>query len=473
MDSIYPDASKTFRDYADDESGATPSMNLVEKLFSGQSKANLNSSTKTTFVTRKNINDLLNLCKECEMRFIGPAVEKPFRTVISIVTKIPWHNTSILSTIHRDHIFEMLKLSLDIAQEKLKENVADFAPSIINDMICCGMCVSGFTEKQKLSLLTATIYMELLDLNSKSFLGGPALCHRKKVIGCRFSFIVQMDESPTTLPDECAQAPPTTESAETSELTAKSIEAADEPESPVDKDAIIVDLREQVATLTKKVAELEAKLAFAESNEPSEKPKPALVHVTKGRANPHRKKESAVAKSEEEVVGSSLRSNDDTETDDGGNASPVDVKKKIAHIGGVSAFGGAGFNPFAMGGSPNAAQLKTRSSTSDKSGGLTEEAEAEAVEKFDEIRQWATTVLQGAVTFEYAVKAKAGKFVFIHKENLGQYFKACASAGVTETFDYEDLVTEGRHSGILWQLLSVKKIAETKAAASIGVGDKE
>ncbi|KAJ3338872.1 hypothetical protein HDU83_007863 [Entophlyctis luteolus] len=285
-----------------------------------------------------------------------------------------------------------------------------------------------------------------------------------------------MDESPTTLPDECAQAPPTTESAETSELTAKSIEAADEPESPVDKDAIIVDLREQVATLTKKVAELEAKLAFAESNEPSEKPKPALVHVTKGRANPHRKKESAVAKSEEEVVGSSLRSNDDTETDDGGNASPVDVKKKIAHIGGVSAFGGAGFNPFAMGGSPNAAQLKTRSSTSDKSGGLTEEAEAEAVEKFDEIRQWATTVLQGAVTFgnspqtfcgetlrdgsvlcrlvsalfpEYAVKAKAGKFVFIHKENLGQYFKACASAGVTETFDYEDLVTEGRHSGIL------------------------
>ncbi|KAJ3110945.1 hypothetical protein HK100_002865 [Physocladia obscura] len=114
------------------------------------------ASTNSIYLTRKDITDIVGLCKDCKMQFSGAAIERPFRAVISILSKIPWHLTNSISTIHRDHIFEMLKLSLENANTVLDENNTALPRTIINDLIRCGMCVPGFTEKQKVALLSAS-----------------------------------------------------------------------------------------------------------------------------------------------------------------------------------------------------------------------------------------------------------------------------------------------------------------------------
>ncbi|KAJ3230073.1 hypothetical protein HDU81_004800 [Chytriomyces hyalinus] len=108
------------------------------------------------FLTRKNISDLLRLCKEAKVLFSGASIMRPFRTVISILTKLPWHWTQSISTIHRDHIFELLKLCTEAALLLLEENTPDFDPRIIMELVRCSMCVPGFTEKQKVAILTLT-----------------------------------------------------------------------------------------------------------------------------------------------------------------------------------------------------------------------------------------------------------------------------------------------------------------------------
>ncbi|ORY47752.1 hypothetical protein BCR33DRAFT_848462 [Rhizoclosmatium globosum] len=108
------------------------------------------------FLTRQNINSLLLLCREANTRFAGKSVEKPFRWVISVLTKVPWHMTESISTIHRDHLFEMLKLSLDYAKTLLQDPHSQLDPDIVSQLIRCALCVPGFTEKQKVAVLNAS-----------------------------------------------------------------------------------------------------------------------------------------------------------------------------------------------------------------------------------------------------------------------------------------------------------------------------
>ncbi|KAJ3409435.1 hypothetical protein HDU80_000963 [Chytriomyces hyalinus] len=91
------------------------------------------------FLTRKNISDLLRLCKEAKVLFSGASIMRPFRTVISILTKLPWHWTQAISTIHRDHIFELLKLCTEAALVLLEENTPKFDPCIIMELVRCSI----------------------------------------------------------------------------------------------------------------------------------------------------------------------------------------------------------------------------------------------------------------------------------------------------------------------------------------------
>ncbi|KAI8620387.1 hypothetical protein BC830DRAFT_1099376 [Chytriomyces sp. MP71] len=267
-------------------------------------------------------------------------------------------------------------------------------------------------------------------------------------------------------------------------------------EESVDKDAVIAALRDEVASLKANVSALEARLAIADrANEAHAQPK--LVHANKGRANPRKAKATLLAdkESNDKDEDEKEESNDEDVTEHKENEpeTPEQVeksfKKKITTMGGVSMFGGAapGFNPFA-GASPTSIQLKARPSvTASASNAGTSEADAaEAVLKLDETRNWIATTLadesvksadiafgsellkDGSILCRlvstlfpnHAVKSKPGKFIFIHKENLGNYFKACSSAGVTETFDYEDLTDKERVGYVILQLQSLKQKAE-------------
>jgi hypothetical protein len=71
-----------------------------------------NSGCCPPFITREEINSLLVVCKNYKLHFSRKCAERPFENIISVITKYPWHQTHLITTMHRDHIYEMLKLSI-------------------------------------------------------------------------------------------------------------------------------------------------------------------------------------------------------------------------------------------------------------------------------------------------------------------------------------------------------------------------
>ncbi|KAJ1555292.1 hypothetical protein HK096_004993, partial [Nowakowskiella sp. JEL0078] len=62
-----------------------------------------------TMLTREEISAILLTCRYYKLHFSRKCAERPFENIISILCKIPWQVTDAVSTVHRDHIFEMLK----------------------------------------------------------------------------------------------------------------------------------------------------------------------------------------------------------------------------------------------------------------------------------------------------------------------------------------------------------------------------
>ncbi|KAJ3128026.1 hypothetical protein HK100_009421 [Physocladia obscura] len=294
---------------------------------------------------------------------------------------------------------------------------------------------------------------------------------------------------------EAAEKTETVETVETVE-----VEETETRETPgdgdgnggADKDATIRQLRDQVARLTLKVEQLEAEAAAHALASSAPRPKPLLAHPARGRATPHRKLQKPSTADPD--ADSDLHPDPDPDAADTENPdttdptaesvpdsppSQPDLRKKIASMGGVSAFGAVGFNPFA-GGSPSSVLLKPRSSDANAN-------ESEAVDalanKFEDVRDWIASTLDSnpdlsatssvsnsnpianadrdtffallkdgnilcrliSVLFPaHAVKPKPGKFVFIHKENVASYLKACSAAGIAPFFDYDDLINESK-----------------------------
>ncbi|KAJ3240467.1 hypothetical protein HDU81_003608 [Chytriomyces hyalinus] len=262
-----------------------------------------------------------------------------------------------------------------------------------------------------------------------------------------------------------------------------------------DTAALIASLRNQVAVLTAKNADLEARLALAEQSVRANA-QPKLVHPAKSRPNPRRTNATAASnpstedkENEKDTDPESTTKNtaDQETTDEPVVSEESQFKKKINTMGGVSMFGGAapGFNPFAGGGSPTAIHLKARSSVADSSN----DTEAkEAVAKLDEVREWMAGVLSdesiksdsvvfgaellkdGSVLCRLVsalfpsnpAKFKPGKFIFIHKENMSNFQKSCSAVGVAPTFEYDDLLDEKRVGYVLLQLLNLKQKSEVQ-----------
>ncbi|KAJ3025583.1 UNVERIFIED_CONTAM: Anaphase-promoting complex subunit 5 [Siphonaria sp. JEL0065] len=282
--------------------------------------------------------------------------------------------------------------------------------------------------------------------------------------------------------------------------TVEVVKHIEEQKEEQDKDAIIAALHAQVANLTEKIATLEAKLALNErAAEANAAPK--LVHANKGRAAPRRVKVATTTESGDEQ---------DTQANSDAAASPVpqqenaepeetttpqqEARKKIANMGGVSMFGGAaGFNPFANGASPTNVLLKSRSSVTSGAGGASGPSKsdiADALAKFDEVRDWVATSLgedeavknSTSATFyseilkdgsilcrlvstlfpSHAVKFKPGKFLFIHKENLTVYqlSKITLISHVDAVFDMAEAIVTGSNAIDSENYLVLKRTSE-------------
>ncbi|KAG0179607.1 hypothetical protein DFQ29_001893 [Apophysomyces sp. BC1021] len=109
---------------------AIPPASEVVKTMS--TAAGGGGSTCPPFITREEINSLLVVCKNY---------------------KYPWHQAHLITTMHRDHIYEMLKLSIESLKVHLSKDYVQIEPTLLERLTRAGVMCSAFTERQKMTLL--------------------------------------------------------------------------------------------------------------------------------------------------------------------------------------------------------------------------------------------------------------------------------------------------------------------------------
>ncbi|KAG0235469.1 hypothetical protein BGW42_005255 [Actinomortierella wolfii] len=105
------------------------------------------------FVTRDEINALLVVCRNYKLHFSRKCAERPFENILSIITKYPWHQPQLVLPLHRDHIFELLKLSIESLRVHLSKDFHTIHPTLLERMVRCAILTPAFTERQKAMVL--------------------------------------------------------------------------------------------------------------------------------------------------------------------------------------------------------------------------------------------------------------------------------------------------------------------------------
>ncbi|KAF9168374.1 hypothetical protein DFQ26_008997 [Actinomortierella ambigua] len=119
------------------------------------SQSTLFSSNPATppFVTRDEINALLVVCRNYKLHFSRKCAERPFENILSIIAKYPWHRPQLVLPLHRDHIFELLKLSIESLRMHLSKDFHTIHPTLLARMVRCAILTPAFTERQKAMVL--------------------------------------------------------------------------------------------------------------------------------------------------------------------------------------------------------------------------------------------------------------------------------------------------------------------------------
>ncbi|KAI8917017.1 hypothetical protein DFJ77DRAFT_547854 [Powellomyces hirtus] len=152
VDVLFPHRAGHFKETKIMEHDSCPEDAYGEGgLMSGQPLAT--SSKEGVFLLREEINALLLVCRNYKLHFSRKCAERPFENIISIISKVPWHEPHLISTSHRDHLFEMLKLALESLRVHLDRYDHNIDETLMERMVRAGLCVPLFTERQKVTLL--------------------------------------------------------------------------------------------------------------------------------------------------------------------------------------------------------------------------------------------------------------------------------------------------------------------------------
>ncbi|KAL9538957.1 hypothetical protein PS6_011397 [Mucor atramentarius] len=134
---------------------AIPPPNEVVRTMTTAAGGGSNSGCPP-FITREEINSLLVVCKNYKLHFSRKCAERPFENIISVIAKYPWHQTHLISTMHRDHIYEMLKLSIESLKTHLAKDYVQIDTTLLERLVRAGIMCPAFTERQKTTLLQAS-----------------------------------------------------------------------------------------------------------------------------------------------------------------------------------------------------------------------------------------------------------------------------------------------------------------------------
>ncbi|KAF9439033.1 hypothetical protein BGZ76_001009 [Entomortierella beljakovae] len=111
------------------------------------------ASNTPPFVTREEINTLLAVCRNYKLHFSRKCAERPFENILSILAKYPWHQSHRVLPLHRDHIFELLKLSIESLRTHLSKGHGTIHRTLLTRMVRTTILTPAFTGKQKAMVL--------------------------------------------------------------------------------------------------------------------------------------------------------------------------------------------------------------------------------------------------------------------------------------------------------------------------------
>jgi hypothetical protein len=129
-------------------SGSSSSSSFKEEEEAG-------GVTAATYLTRTEISNLLLVAKNYKSHYSRKTADRVFEQMIYIMLLIPFHNddtTTVYkqpSNLHRDQLFELVKLSVECLLLHLSKDYKHVSDSILERMLNCVLECEGFSVRQK------------------------------------------------------------------------------------------------------------------------------------------------------------------------------------------------------------------------------------------------------------------------------------------------------------------------------------
>lgn len=128
---------------------------LLQRLFptlyqDSLDKMDHQTPNGTIYLKRDEINAILMVCKNYKLHFSRKCADRPYENIVSIIRKIKWESSTMApSAMHRDHVFELMKLAIDILQMHLQKDYHHVSGDMLERLVRVGLQCRGFTERQK------------------------------------------------------------------------------------------------------------------------------------------------------------------------------------------------------------------------------------------------------------------------------------------------------------------------------------
>ncbi|KAI8364567.1 hypothetical protein BD560DRAFT_448383 [Blakeslea trispora] len=105
------------------------------------------------FITQKELQALLNVCRNYKINYNRRCSERPFEYLISIVMHMPWNQVKTVTTTQRDILYECYKLATASLYEHTSKKMHSFEDDVLLRFARAGILCDGFTYRQKNDIL--------------------------------------------------------------------------------------------------------------------------------------------------------------------------------------------------------------------------------------------------------------------------------------------------------------------------------
>ncbi|KAI9168304.1 hypothetical protein H9P43_007676 [Blastocladiella emersonii ATCC 22665] len=132
---------------------AYPYTSAAPSTTSDTSDTAVTGPPEIVFLSRAEINQVLAVCKSFKLFFSRKCSQRPFENVMIILLKFPWHQRHLISTMQRDHLFEMAKLTVETLRAHLVKPSHSMDATLMARLLRSIFIVPAFTDRQKAIVL--------------------------------------------------------------------------------------------------------------------------------------------------------------------------------------------------------------------------------------------------------------------------------------------------------------------------------